>query len=110
MRHDRPKTDRCLQRSTGWVTSRSAGDARDQRAPIRHLVLPPRRRELAPELVPAATIRKGIEVKTTKCIFCQESTKATAAIGQLGNVTGPLCDDCEFWCDGNIISTAEATA
>lgn len=44
-----------------------------------------------------------------KCISCKASTDS-GVIGQIGNVVGPLCDDCEFWCDGNIIYPAEAFA
>ncbi len=45
----------------------------------------------------------------TKCIICHTDTDNETQ-GQIGNTTGPMCPDCEFWCDGNIISTAEATA
>lgn len=44
-----------------------------------------------------------------KCISCNEATD-NETVGQIGAKVGPLCPDCEFWCDGNIISTAEATA
>jgi hypothetical protein len=34
------------------------------------------------------------------CIVCGEQTDG-ATRGQIGEVTGRLCDDCAYWCDGN---------
>lgn len=37
-----------------------------------------------------------------KCINCRTATSGHIT-GQIGLTIGPLCADCAFWCDGNIV-------
>jgi len=36
------------------------------------------------------------------CVICDEPTTSTVR-GSTGTKEGPMCEDCQFWCDGNII-------
>ena len=42
-----------------------------------------------------------------ECISCHdEFTSAAERVGRVGGVTGVMCDDCAYWCAGNLIDAA----
>lgn len=36
------------------------------------------------------------------CVSCGKPTDSTQK-AQIGDTTGSICDDCAYWCDGNLI-------
>ena len=38
---------------------------------------------------------------TSECVICGERTDSTTT-GSIGAAHGVICDDCAFWCDGNL--------
>jgi hypothetical protein len=41
------------------------------------------------------------------CIGCGGPARGPgAARGRIGDVAGPMCGDCAYWCDGNVTSPA----
>lgn len=38
------------------------------------------------------------------CILCREATDSTT-LADLNRTVGPICPECTYWCDGNIIPT-----
>lgn len=44
-------------------------------------------------------------MNNSECIACGDQTDSTTT-GRIGDTTGRLCDDCAFWCDGNVTGSA----
>lgn len=38
------------------------------------------------------------------CVICDNPTTSTLKAA-IGDKTGPVCTDCAFWCDGNLIES-----
>ena len=42
-----------------------------------------------------------------ECVSCRdELTASDKRVGRVGCVVGVICDDCAYWCDGNLIDAA----
>jgi len=37
------------------------------------------------------------------CIICHDETDSSLQASLDGQPDGPICEDCAFWCDGNVI-------
>lgn len=42
-----------------------------------------------------------------ECVSCGNPTDNTQR-ATIGNATGEICEDCAYWCDGNLIDTPRA--
>ena len=38
---------------------------------------------------------------TKTCVMCENDTTETMT-ARVGDRSGPVCADCQYWCDGNI--------
>ncbi|MET8864712.1 hypothetical protein ABZW11_17380 [Nonomuraea sp. NPDC004580] len=38
------------------------------------------------------------------CVICGDPTTSIRK-AVIGDLTGPVCEDCAFWCDGNLIES-----
>jgi hypothetical protein len=52
---------------------------------------------------PSEKSKEGQPYPMNECIICHNETASTVS-GSIGDTTGALCDDCAFWCDGNILA------
>lgn len=50
----------------------------------------------------AYALHDSLELADNPCIACGETTTVTV-LGRVGDDVGVLCEDCQYWCDGNIV-------